>query len=265
MMGRILREEKGTVLIMATMSFTVALLILVLLIDIGQMHIMRARLQTAIDAGTLAAVHTAKVEATQELRPNLVTRFFAASEWATVNQLAAEHRIQSQQEVWGTRTYWDPKKDEWVTEDVLEGWYVTYRDGWKRVVTRVEPVLDQVEADEAARAVIQLNTAQWYKGGVKVVGPILGEDSTGRLGEISDNRATPEEVPTEIRYTIPWAAVYVQGLLAGGVAPELEAEAGGVSVGHGQQEMTGGGRSGFLRFPIRIGATTSAARIQQAP
>lgn len=273
-MQSFLREERGTVLIMATFMFTLALLFLVLLVDIGTMHIMKARLETAVDAATLAAVQTTKVEATFETREHLVRNIFLVDQGSQVASLEAQGRVKSKQEIghMETRTVEDPLTGQIVKKEVfvLDGWYVIYRDGWDRVVTKVEPKLDQVEADEAAREVIRMNVLEWMNKEPGIVGtfvgPITSEDYTGRMGDISfGGQTSAGSTLTVVQYSIPWVSVYTKSFFAGPLTSFLTGGPIEESASHkpGAQETGTGHYSSFIQLPVTVRRMGAAATINK--
>lgn len=54
MLNRLRREERGAVMVMAALSLTVLLLFAGLALDFGRAHLLKAQLQTAVDAAALA-------------------------------------------------------------------------------------------------------------------------------------------------------------------------------------------------------------------
>ncbi|HYF95732.1 MAG TPA: Tad domain-containing protein [Symbiobacteriaceae bacterium] len=73
MLSRLRRETRGAVMVMAAASFTILLLFAGLALDFGRAHLLRAQLQTAVDAASLAGA--LQVIPMAELR---ITRWEAA-------------------------------------------------------------------------------------------------------------------------------------------------------------------------------------------
>lgn len=76
MMRRVLREESGQVLIAGAFLVALATLLLVAAVDLGTLHVARARLQAAADAASLAGVQEAEPRFEFEVTPVFVTDFF---------------------------------------------------------------------------------------------------------------------------------------------------------------------------------------------
>lgn len=58
---QLLREEKGAVMMMTAFMIVVALFVSAIVLDLGRVWVVKARLQTAVDAAALAAIRGAKV------------------------------------------------------------------------------------------------------------------------------------------------------------------------------------------------------------
>lgn len=169
------KDERGQVLIAASFVVTVGLLFLALVCDAGMLHVMRARLQTAADAGTLAAVQeNAHVRVKKDLVPVYSTEFFGAGE-----DLPPEEYISSKEPVTEKRPVYrriDGRRVRVGYEDVLVGYNVTYVAGWEERVTDVALDLWEPECRPTAQQVMSMNLAASPEG-FGSVGPFIVEDS----------------------------------------------------------------------------------------
>lgn len=150
------RDERGSVLVMACMVITVSVLFLALVLDLGRVWIVRARLQAAADAATLAAVQNAQVLVEKKKEPIIVTEFFGVSE-----QLPAEGSIQKKEPRYeyrpvrnrhGTVIGWEPR---------LIGWDVTYIKELQDVVVGWDVLLDPGVARATAGETLMQNALRW--------------------------------------------------------------------------------------------------------
>lgn len=71
---RVLKDEKGAVLIMVSFMIVVALFVAAIVLDLGRAWVVQARLQAAADAATLAAIRQAKTDAVVVYEPEYETR-----------------------------------------------------------------------------------------------------------------------------------------------------------------------------------------------
>lgn len=78
MLKRLHKEEKGAVMVMAALSLTILLLFTGLALDFGRAHLLKAQLQTAVDASSLAGA--LQVVPMVELE---IDRWRWVSEWCT--------------------------------------------------------------------------------------------------------------------------------------------------------------------------------------
>lgn len=70
----VLKEEEGAVLIMVSFVIVVALFVSAIVLDLGRVWVVKARLQTAADAATLAAIRKAKLDETVVFESVMETR-----------------------------------------------------------------------------------------------------------------------------------------------------------------------------------------------
>jgi Flp pilus assembly protein TadG len=84
---RFLRDEKGSVVLIATVLLSVSLLLLAMIVDLGTVWLVKARLQTAADAATLAAVGRAVIVTQETIKTLHLDDFEAQIEARTVFDL----------------------------------------------------------------------------------------------------------------------------------------------------------------------------------
>jgi hypothetical protein len=75
-MARVLKDDRGQVLVAGAFLVALAALLLVAAVDLGTVHLARARLQAAADAAALAGVQEAEPRFEFEVNPVFVTEFF---------------------------------------------------------------------------------------------------------------------------------------------------------------------------------------------
>lgn len=78
MLRRLVREERGAVMVLASVTMTILLLFAGLALDFGRAHLLKAQLQTAVDAGALAGA--LQVVPKVELE---IDRWVIVDEWCT--------------------------------------------------------------------------------------------------------------------------------------------------------------------------------------
>lgn len=131
-MPRVLNDEKGAVLIMVSFMIVVALFVAAIVLDLGRVWVVKARLQTAADAATLAAIRKSRLDTTVTNEP-----------------------------VYETRTRQVPQydKDGKLTGYVTEEYQVEV--GKREKVTAHEITLPWWEAGTEAGLLLEKNAATW--------------------------------------------------------------------------------------------------------
>lgn len=116
MLGRLLRRERGAVMAVAALTLTVLLLFAGLALDFGRAHLLKAQLQTAVDASALAGA--LQVRDMVELE---IERLELVEWWCTDPVTKTNYRCDS----WDPAT---PVRVEGTKSALIRG------DGWRRQV-----------------------------------------------------------------------------------------------------------------------------------
>lgn len=140
---RLWRDQRGQALIITTVAFTAALLIMAVVLDMGRAWLVRTRLQTAVDAATLAGVQKAQVLVQKEKVP-VQAHDFVADE----SQLPDPGRIIT-------------KDERYDSDGNFLGWDVTWIKAYKERVVRVWLDLPLADAQAEADNVVAANEAHW--------------------------------------------------------------------------------------------------------
>ncbi|MHB8927075.1 MAG: pilus assembly protein TadG-related protein [Bacillota bacterium] len=140
---RLLRDQRGQALIITTVAFTAALLIMAVVLDMDRAWLVRAKLQTAVDAATLAGVQKAQVLMQKEKVP-VRAQDFVADE----SQLPDPASIIAKSERYGS-------------DGEFLGWDVTWIKAYKERVVRVWLDLPLADAQAEANNVVAANETHW--------------------------------------------------------------------------------------------------------
>lgn len=231
----LLNDRRGFALVLAAAAIPVILMVAVIIIDLGMAQVMRAQLQTALDAAALAGVGTPgvfEVRNETEYRANIVTENFEPYE-----KLPPKEQILSKTPVYRTKTrtvcedVQDPTTGEVRREchqeeyEVLDHWRVRYVAGYEPVTV---PVLQFSigPAQQEANRTIDANAEAWEEGGFRGLFRNLqieeaqimcenvrtGEVTVAPAGECPSGSQSDEY---RIRYRIIRGSVEYKTLLAG--------------------------------------------------
>lgn len=140
---RLWRDQRGQALIITTVAFTVALLIMAVVLDMGRAWLVRARLQTAVDAATLAGVQKTQVLVQKEKVPVQAEDFIADE-----SQLPDPGSIIA-------------KDERYDSNGNLLGWDVTWIKAYRERIIRVWLDLPLAQAQAEAGNVVAANEAHW--------------------------------------------------------------------------------------------------------
>ena len=140
---RFLRDQRGQALIITTVAFTAALLIMAVVLDMGRAWLVRARLQTAVDAATLAGVQKAEVLIQKEKVP-VEARDFITDE----SQLPDPASIIT-------------KSERYDSDGKFLGWDVSWIKSYEDRIVRVWLDLPTTDAQSEAENVVTANEAHW--------------------------------------------------------------------------------------------------------
>jgi hypothetical protein len=155
---RLVREERGQVLIWAACLVSVAALLLVLVVDVGVLHVARAKLQAAADAAALAAVQESRPVFEFEVRPVVKEEFFPVGSALPDPEQTIEKKAR-----YRTVEEWDPVAGEWVRRKELKGWDVRYVAAYEKEVKDAWLDLDWSRAASAAQEVMWRNALVWQR------------------------------------------------------------------------------------------------------
>jgi hypothetical protein len=163
----LLKKESGSVLVMATFVVAFTLVIAALVLDLGQMWVIRARLQAAADAATLAAVQCTKVAVSKKAVPQVASDFFRVGEDLPPSEDILEK---------------DPVFDG---EGNLLGYDVTWITGYKEEVVNYWAELDRQEARAEAQNLLIQNALRWAQAdqSQRVLMPFIVSDSVDTYGK----------------------------------------------------------------------------------
>lgn len=176
-MARVLRDERGQVLIAGAFLVALATLLLVAAVDLGTVHLARARLQAAADAAALAGVQEAEPRFEFEVRPVFRTDFFSVG-----SVLPEPEQIKSKTPEYVTEyeKHTDPVTGEEVTveKERLIGWWITYVAGFEKRVVDAWVMLADWPARARAEEAMARNANAWRQiDRMEFVGPWLVDDS----------------------------------------------------------------------------------------
>lgn len=102
MIKRTARGERGQALLMASFVVAFAMVVAALVLDLGRMWIIKARLQAASDAATLAAVQHTRIAVRKTAQPQAATQFFSLDEALPPAQDILEKRPEYKTETYYT-------------------------------------------------------------------------------------------------------------------------------------------------------------------
>ncbi|MGB9879675.1 MAG: pilus assembly protein TadG-related protein [Anaerolineae bacterium] len=146
-----LGNEKGSVMVMASIVVVVALLFLACLLDLGRAWVLRARIQAATDAASLAAISTSGLDVITE---------FVPAKWET-RRYEVGKTLPPQEERIG-----EPRPIYSYTSSgrrVLEGYDVDVITEWEERVVDYRIMFDQNSGDTEAVKVLLKNADEWKK------------------------------------------------------------------------------------------------------
>lgn len=233
----IFRNDRGFALVLAAAAIPVILMVAVIIIDLGMAQVMRAQLQTALDAAALAGVSAPGVfeaEIETETRAKIVTENFEPDE-----ALPDEKQILDKTPVYRTeyrtvcRDVQDPDTGETRQEcheesyKVLDHYRVRYVAGYERLST---PVINFSigPAQQEANHAIDANAEAWEAGGFRGLFRNLQIEEAQMLCEnvrsgqiiVAPAGKCPSGSQTDeyrIRYRIVKGSVEYRTLLAGAI------------------------------------------------
>ncbi len=201
---RLLCDERGSVMVAAM------LLVAAMVVDLGTAQIMKARLQTAVDAATLAAVQETRVEVTRDVQRVTRTEYFRVGKELPEERFIIYKRPDYESRpVWG----WEFDGEDWYWtivgyEDVLVGWWIEHIVEYSDVKVEYRLDLGDLEARQAAQEAFELNAEQLRREsrGLVLAGPFLGD------GEVT---VTPRAAYYKVRGAVLWFQSLLMGPLGG--------------------------------------------------
>jgi len=217
-MPDLVREEKGAVIVVAVMLLSVSLLLLAMVIDLGTVWLVKARVQTALDAATLAAASEAKVEVHKSFVPNYKTEVFPEGSELPDPELEISKEPKYEWETVGWEvTYETPEgkvetgiftapadcpyppigTPEPIEERVFVGWEVTYVESYSEQIESVALWLDEWEASDSAFEVMDINSHAERQNGVRIV-PLVAEKTPSTGDSVGYYMEVQVEVPSQL-------------------------------------------------------------------
>ncbi len=201
-----LRDQRGSVAIIAVALLGVSLLLMAMIVDLGAVWLVKARVQTAADAATLAAVSNAKAVAVMEWVPDEpVTKEFTLFDTLPpaqdIKHVEPVYELQQAEGSWEEElvgydvTYmhsgvevvgyfpvgaplpsdivdlspiYEDVYVEGPWEDVLVGYEVTYIETWTQQMTGMVVAIEDVTASQEALALFETNVQRERARGVHI-------------------------------------------------------------------------------------------------
>jgi hypothetical protein len=212
----LLREERGAVIVIAALLLSVSLLLLAMVVDLGTVWLVKARLQTALDAATLAAASEAQVQVHKSFVPNHKTEFFSLG--SQLPELEVKREERWDWEIVGYEiTYETPEgKIEKaifrrvsdcpyprigtpvpIQEEVFLGWDITYVESYSEQVESVALWLDDWEASSSAFEVMDINSQTERQSGVRI-SPVIAEKTPSTGDSVAYYMEVQVEVPSQL-------------------------------------------------------------------
>ncbi len=216
-MLRQMRDEKGTVVAIAVVLLSVSLLLLAMVIDLGTVWLVKARVQTALDAATLAATSEAKVQVKTFFEPNYKTELFEKESQFPDSSLIVQKTKKTEDELIGYDVTYEASEgvivteffsdasdypdnvihEEPVTKEVVVGYSVTYVESVDEVVESWALWLDEAFASDEAFAVMDTNLHPETDGGV-VIKPITATATPLTTEVVSYSMEVEVQVPSKL-------------------------------------------------------------------
>lgn len=170
MIKRTARGERGQALLMASFVVAFAMVVAALVLDLGRMWIIKARLQAASDAATLAAVQHTRIAVRKTAQPQVATQFFSLDE-----------NLPPAQDIVKKEPVYKPGPNGTM---VLVGYNVTWITAYKEQVANYWAEIDPQEALSEAWNVLVTNAWHWAQAdqGGDVVIPQMEQGSADASG-----------------------------------------------------------------------------------